>query len=107
MTGHEPEKKGMKPLDMRLIRLVDPPSSFVLRFTAKQYVCSRYVAMCKRKHPTVPESLTDRLVQMYVELRKDARNNKDSELVNLPHEATVDQPRSLPKRGAGPPLETR
>lgn len=37
----------------------------------------------------------------------DARNNKDSELVNLPHEATVDQPRSLPKRGAGPPLETR
>ena len=78
MTGHEPEKKGMKPLDMRLIRLVDPPSSFVLRFTAKQYVCSRYVAMCKRKHPTVPESLTDRLVQMYVELRKDARNNKDT-----------------------------
>jgi DNA replication licensing factor MCM7 len=77
MTGHEPEKKGMKPLDMRLIRFVHLRSAFLFP-TFPTKLSSRYVAMCKRKHPIVPESLTDRIVQMYVELRKDARNNKDT-----------------------------
>ncbi|VDP14355.1 unnamed protein product, partial [Onchocerca flexuosa] len=58
MKGREPEKEGMKPLDMSLIR--------------------RYIALCKRKQPIVEEKLRDRLVDMYVDLRKDARNNKNS-----------------------------
>uniref|UniRef100_A0A1I7VQ02 DNA replication licensing factor MCM7 n=1 Tax=Loa loa TaxID=7209 RepID=A0A1I7VQ02_LOALO len=58
MKGREPEKEGMKPLDMTLIR--------------------RYIAMCKRKQPVIEEKLRDRLVNMYVDLRKDARNNKNS-----------------------------
>ncbi|KAM3715918.1 DNA replication licensing factor mcm7-A [Dirofilaria immitis] len=58
MKGHEPEKEGMKPLDMALIR--------------------RYIAMCKRKQPVIERKLRDRLVDMYVDLRKDARNNKNS-----------------------------
>ncbi|VDM43347.1 unnamed protein product [Toxocara canis] len=58
MKGHEPEKEDMKPLDMQLIR--------------------RYIAICKRKQPVVEEKLKERLVEMYVDLRKDARTNKDS-----------------------------
>ncbi|KAL3990843.1 DNA replication licensing factor MCM7 [Acanthocheilonema viteae] len=58
MKGREPEKEGMKPLDMSLIR--------------------RYIAICKRKQPIVEEKLRDRLVDMYVDLRKVARNNKNS-----------------------------
>lgn len=48
----------LKPLDMRLMR--------------------RYIALCKRKNPTVPESLTEYIVGAYVEMRKEARNSKDS-----------------------------
>uniref|UniRef100_A0A1I8EVB8 DNA helicase n=1 Tax=Wuchereria bancrofti TaxID=6293 RepID=A0A1I8EVB8_WUCBA len=58
MKGREPEREGMKPLDMSLIR--------------------RYIAMCKQKQPVIEEKLRDRLVDMYVDLRKDARNNKNS-----------------------------
>ncbi|KAK6113248.1 DNA replication licensing factor mcm7-B [Brugia pahangi] len=58
MKGREPEREGMKPLDMSLIR--------------------RYIAMCKRKQPVIEEKLRDRLVDMYVDLRKDARNNRNS-----------------------------
>jgi len=46
-----------KPLDMKLMR--------------------RYIALCKNKQPTIPESLTDYIVSAYVEMRKEARNNKD------------------------------
>ncbi|MFH4975466.1 hypothetical protein AB6A40_002175 [Gnathostoma spinigerum] len=66
MKGHEPDKEGMKPIDMSLIR--------------------RYIAICKRKQPIVDESLRDRLVEMYVDLRKEARNSKD---------ATFTSPRNL------------
>lgn len=55
--SREPPHK-FKPLDMRLIR--------------------RYISLCKRKQPTVPEELTDHIVNTYVELRQDARNNKDT-----------------------------
>ncbi|VIO89549.1 replication licensing factor MCM7, putative [Brugia malayi] len=58
MKGREPEREGMKPLDMSLIR--------------------RYIALCKRKQPVIEEKLRDRLVDMYVDLRKDARNNRNS-----------------------------
>ncbi|XP_071512260.1 DNA replication licensing factor mcm7 [Panulirus ornatus] len=46
-----------KPLDMKLMR--------------------RYIALCKKKQPTIPENLTDYIVSAYVEMRKEARNNKD------------------------------
>ncbi|XP_076435363.1 DNA replication licensing factor mcm7-like [Babylonia areolata] len=46
-----------QPLDMRLMR--------------------RYIALCRSKNPTVPEGLADYITGAYVELRKEARNNKD------------------------------
>lgn len=36
----------------------------------------RYIDLCKRKIPAVPPVLTDYIVDAYVEMRKDARNNK-------------------------------
>ncbi|RWS14280.1 DNA replication licensing factor mcm7-like isoform X1 [Dinothrombium tinctorium] len=47
----------IKPLDMKLMR--------------------RYIALCKQKSPIVPEYLTDHIVNAYIEMRKEARNNKD------------------------------
>ena len=38
----------------------------------------RYVAACKQKLPVVPETLTEYIVGCYVEMRRDARNNKGS-----------------------------
>ncbi|KAK8391499.1 hypothetical protein O3P69_017220 [Scylla paramamosain] len=38
----------------------------------------RYIALCKKKMPTIPENLTDYIVSAYVEMRKEARNNKDT-----------------------------
>ncbi|XP_064455547.1 DNA replication licensing factor mcm7-like [Ornithodoros turicata] len=48
----------LKPLDMRLMR--------------------RYIALCKRKTPAIAESLTEYIVGAYVDMRKEARNSKDS-----------------------------
>lgn len=39
-------------------------------------ISRRYIAICKRKQPVVEEKLRERLVEMYVDLRKDARTNK-------------------------------
>jgi DNA replication licensing factor MCM7 len=47
----------VKPLDMKLMR--------------------RYLSACKKRVPVIPESLTDYLVGAYVEMRREARNNKD------------------------------
>ncbi|RWS30719.1 DNA replication licensing factor mcm7-like isoform X1 [Leptotrombidium deliense] len=47
----------VKPLDMKLMR--------------------RYIALCKQKSPIVPECLTDHIVNAYIEMREEARNNKD------------------------------
>lgn len=38
----------------------------------------RYIDLCKKKCPTVPEELTEFLVESYVDLRKDSRNNCDT-----------------------------
>lgn len=39
----------------------------------------RYIDLCKKKVPTVPEELTEFLVDSYVDLRKDSRiNGNDS-----------------------------
>ncbi|EEB14478.1 DNA replication licensing factor mcm7, putative [Pediculus humanus corporis] len=37
----------------------------------------KYIAKCKTLNPTIPESLSDYIVQNYVEMRKRARNDKD------------------------------
>lgn len=37
----------------------------------------RYIALSKRKEPTISNDLTDYIVGAYVELRREARNNKD------------------------------
>lgn len=37
----------------------------------------RYISLCKRKEPTISAELTDYIVGAYVELRREARNNKD------------------------------
>lgn len=37
----------------------------------------RYIALCKKNDPTIPPDLSDFIVSAYVELRKEARNNKD------------------------------
>jgi len=55
MSAHPP--LSFTPLDMQLMR--------------------RYIALCKKKNPTIPADLTDYIVSAYVEMRKDARCNKD------------------------------
>ncbi|KAL5290037.1 MCM7 family protein [Megaselia abdita] len=54
--GKQPPTK-VKSLDMSLMR--------------------RYIQLCKRKTPVIPTELTDYIVGAYVELRREARNNKD------------------------------
>jgi DNA replication licensing factor MCM7 len=38
----------------------------------------RYIKLCKRKNPTIPENLAEYLVHCYVTIRKLARTNKDT-----------------------------
>lgn len=38
----------------------------------------RYIKLCKQKVPVIPQELTEYIVKCYVELRIDARINKDS-----------------------------
>uniref|UniRef100_A0A1B0D7H4 DNA replication licensing factor MCM7 n=2 Tax=Phlebotomus papatasi TaxID=29031 RepID=A0A1B0D7H4_PHLPP len=54
--GQQPPSR-MRALDMSLMR--------------------RYVSLCKRKNPVVPPELTEYIVNAYVELRREARNNRD------------------------------
>ncbi|CAI4222357.1 unnamed protein product [Auanema sp. JU1783] len=56
--GKQPEITGLKPLEMSLVR--------------------RYVTICKKKNPVVDESLRERLVEMYVDMRREARDSDDS-----------------------------
>ena len=37
----------------------------------------RYIALCKDKMPTIPTELTEYIVSAYVEMRKEARHNRD------------------------------
>lgn len=37
----------------------------------------RYIDLCKNRNPAVPPELTDHIVDAYVDMRKDARNNRD------------------------------
>jgi DNA replication licensing factor MCM7 len=56
----------VKPLDMKLMR--------------------RYIIACRARNPSIPPTLSERLVGAYVELRNEARNVK---------ETTFTSPRSL------------
>lgn len=47
----------LTPLDMKLMR--------------------RYIALCKKKQPVIPENLADYITGAYCEMRKEARNGKD------------------------------
>lgn len=38
----------------------------------------RYIAACKEKQPVIPETLTDYIVSVYVEMRKEARTSRDT-----------------------------
>lgn len=38
----------------------------------------RYITYCRKINPVIPEDLTDYLVSAYVEIRKEARNSKDT-----------------------------
>ena len=38
----------------------------------------RYIALCKKKQPVVPELLADYITAAYVEMRKEARVSKDT-----------------------------
>lgn len=46
-------------------------------FSLTKISCRRYIGLCKRRQPAVPESLSDYITGAYVEMRKEARNNKD------------------------------
>ncbi|ESO96163.1 hypothetical protein LOTGIDRAFT_188306 [Lottia gigantea] len=53
---------------------VHPPCQFV---PLDMKLMRRYIALCKKKQPTVPEGLAEYITSAYVEMRKEARNNKD------------------------------
>ncbi|XP_025921527.1 DNA replication licensing factor MCM7 [Apteryx rowi] len=52
-----------------------PPCSFQ---QLDMKLMRRYIAMCKRKQPAVPEALADYITAAYVEMRKEAWANKDT-----------------------------
>jgi DNA replication licensing factor MCM7 len=54
---------------------VQPPTNFT---PLDMKLMRRYIALCKTKQPLVPSSLTDHIVSVYVEMRKEARVNVDS-----------------------------
>lgn len=54
---------------------VQPPAHFT---PLDMKLMRRYIALCKKKHPIIPESLTDYITGAYIEMRKEARNNKDT-----------------------------
>ncbi|KAK4337264.1 hypothetical protein RND71_043262 [Anisodus tanguticus] len=36
----------------------------------------KYIALCKKKNPLIPQYLTDHIVDAYIEMRRESRNNK-------------------------------
>ncbi|VDK43870.1 unnamed protein product [Cylicostephanus goldi] len=58
MNSKQPEIEGIKPIDMKLIR--------------------RLIEVAQRKQPVVGDALRERLVEMYVDMRRAARESDDS-----------------------------
>jgi DNA replication licensing factor MCM7 len=52
-----------------------PPTTFE---ALDMKLMRRYIALCKKVTPTIPEALTDYIVNAYVDMRKEARNSKDN-----------------------------
>ncbi|XP_046988430.1 DNA replication licensing factor Mcm7 [Schistocerca americana] len=51
-----------------------PPMTFK---SMDMQLMRRYIALCKKKNPVIPEELSDYIVGSYVEMRREARNSKD------------------------------
>ncbi|XP_046668359.1 DNA replication licensing factor mcm7 [Homalodisca vitripennis] len=76
------QDKADRDTDLRLAQHItyvhqhckQPPAQFT---ALDMGLMRRYIDLCKRKNPAVPPTLTDYIVDAYVEMRKDARNNKD------------------------------
>uniref|UniRef100_A0A0K0F4X2 DNA replication licensing factor MCM7 n=1 Tax=Strongyloides venezuelensis TaxID=75913 RepID=A0A0K0F4X2_STRVS len=58
MNEKQPEQDGRTPLSMNFMR--------------------KYIAICKKKNPIVSQGLSQRLVDMYADIRKHARSSNDS-----------------------------
>lgn len=54
---------------------VQPPTTFA---PLDMKLMRRYIALCKTKQPVVPEALSDYIVSVYVEMRKEARVSTDA-----------------------------
>jgi DNA replication licensing factor MCM7 len=54
---------------------VQPPSQFT---PLDMKLMRRYIALCKKRNPVIPEVLTDYITGAYIEMRKEARNSKDT-----------------------------
>ncbi|XP_022791176.1 DNA replication licensing factor mcm7-A-like isoform X1 [Stylophora pistillata] len=52
-----------------------PPMQFT---SLDMNLMRRYIAVCKEKQPLIPEALTDYIVSANVEMRKEARTNRDT-----------------------------
>jgi len=52
-----------------------PPTHFT---PIDMKVMRRYISLCKKKNPAVPEALADYITAAYVEMRKEARVSKDT-----------------------------
>ena len=59
-----------------MLSLLQPLHCMFSLYTACCLYFSHYIAASKRKQPIIPEELTDYIVGQYVEMRRDARNNK-------------------------------
>uniref|UniRef100_K1QD65 DNA helicase n=1 Tax=Magallana gigas TaxID=29159 RepID=K1QD65_MAGGI len=54
---------------------IQPPAQFT---PLEMKLMRRYIALCKKKQPVIPENLADYITGAYVEMRKEARNSKDT-----------------------------
>lgn len=54
---------------------IQPPSQFK---PLPMNVIRHYISMCQKQQPIIPEALTEYITASYVELRKEARNNKST-----------------------------
>jgi len=66
-----------KPL-MELVLQVLHVQRLVFSMLLSLFSFRRYIAACKEKQPVIPEALTDYIVSAYVEMRKEARTNRDT-----------------------------
>ncbi len=54
---------------------VQPPTNFA---PLDMKLMRRYIALCKTKQPIVPQTLSDHIVSVYVEMRKESRISTDT-----------------------------